>query len=179
MMSYNMISFTIISFYFYHTLTKWIFRLFCYNSRPQLDVTMGPRPLIWVTAILTSTHPAALVSWIIWLAFFSSWHSISHSLSSLHWFVCCIVVFMIGLVCEGHPPMCQLPTSSTSSTGTTTVSICIYSYQMKFHTMRNNHVILNVVSPSLDTNRALPPALKQHPLQPQQKQRPLLQAQQT
>ena len=126
-------------------ISHWLKEYFdCFViSRPQLHVTMGrpPRPLIWVTANLTSTHPAALVSLIIWLAFFSSWHSISHSLSSLHWFVCW---FMIGLVCEGSPPMCQLPTSSTSSTGTTTVSICIYSHQMKSHMMCNNHVILNV-----------------------------------
>ena len=55
------------------------------------------------------------------LVYFLTQH---HSFIIISALICLLLVlFMIGLVCQGHPPRCEAPTSSTSSTGTTTVSI--------------------------------------------------------
>ena len=64
-----------------------------------------------------------------------TWPSLVLDTTSLiHYYLCIdfAALSMIGLVCEGHPPMCQAPTSSTSSIGTTTVSIIMCLYQVKF-----------------------------------------------
>ena len=54
-----------------------------------------------------------------------TWPSLFLDTTSLIHYHLCIdlfaaFVFMIGLVCQGHPPRCEAPTSSTSSTATTT-----------------------------------------------------------
>ena len=118
------------------------------------------------------------------LLYFLTQHHSFITISALICYLHC--VFMIGLVCQGHPPRCEAPTSSTSSTATTTVSVHPFIRWSFAWWMCGWDLPLSLikylkiyVTSSLDTNRALPRALKQHPLQPPQKQRPPLQAQQT
>ena len=76
------------------------------------------------TPKLQSWRRLALLQWWVWYLDLPSLFLDTTSL--IHYYLCIDLsdaLSMIGLVCQGHPPRCQEPTSSTSSTGTTTVSI--------------------------------------------------------